>query len=296
MMDLRHLRYFVCVAEEAHFGRAAKRLGISQPPLSQQIRSLEMQLDAQLFERTSRRVALTEAGRMFLPEARATLAQAERAERTARMAQSGHIGHLALGFTSSGPFVPQVADALHQFRANFPQVELTLRELGRDEQVDAIARHYLDIGIVRSFEPPIVPEGLISAVLMEEEMFVAVRKDHRLNSADKSVTICDLEHEPLVLYSSAIGAGFNEYFFALCGQSGFRPNIVQEAGSLATLLGLVSAGFGATILAKSLTRLRIDNLVYLPFSDPLKSRLWLINRIDPSAACSAFRERLLAEA
>ena len=293
-MDLRHLRYFVCVAEEGHFGRAAKRLGISQPPLSQQIRSLEDQLGVQLFERTSRRVSLTEAGTLFLPEARLTLVQAERAVRTAQLAQSGQIGSLAFGFTASAPFIPQVAEALRGFRADFPEVELTFQELGREEQVEAIIRQKLDVGIVRCFEPPALPNGLNSSALAEEEMFIAVRKDHRLNRSDKIAAISDLENEPLVLYASAVGIGFNQYLTSLCAKSGFRPNIVQETGSLATLLGLIAAGFGSTILAKSLTRLKVDNLAYLPLSGTVMSRLWLIHRDDLSMAARAFRERILS--
>ncbi|HUD93053.1 LysR substrate-binding domain-containing protein [Sphingobium sp.] len=293
-MDLRHLRYFLCVAEEMHFGRAALRLGISQPPLSQQIRALEEELGVTLFERTSRRVALTEVGRLFVPEARATLVQAERAAQTARLAQMGQIGHLSLGFTASGPFVPRVASALYKFRQSFPHVELALLELGRDEQIGAVERRQLDVAIVRCFAPPFLPEGLVSLPLIEEEMCLAIRQDHYLAQQDGNPTIEDLKDEPLVLYGSVIGAGFNEHFFALCEQAGFRPTIAQEAGSLATLLGLVAAGFGATILAQSLTRLHVDNLAYRPFATPVSSSLWLIHREDLSPTSQSFKETILA--
>ncbi|MCI4591873.1 LysR substrate-binding domain-containing protein [Sphingobium sp. BYY-5] len=293
-MDLRHLRYFLCVAEEMHFGRAALRLGISQPPLSQQIRALEEELGVQLFERTSRRVALTEVGRLFVPEAKATLVQAERAAQTARLAQMGQIGHLSLGFTASGPFVPRVAGALHTFRQSFPNVELTLLELGRDEQIDAVERRQLDVAIVRGFDQPYLPDGLISVPLIEEEMFLAIRQDHRLAQQSGNPSIEDLKGEPMVLYSAIIGAGFNEHFFALCETAGFRPIIAQEAGSLATLLGLVAAGFGATILAQSLTRLHIDNLAYRSLATPVISRLWLVHRHDLSPTSLMFKQRILA--
>jgi DNA-binding transcriptional LysR family regulator len=293
-MDLRHLRYFLCVAEEMHFGRAALRLGISQPPLSQQIRALEEELGVQLFERTSRRVSLTDVGRLFVPEARATLAQAERAAQTARLAQMGQIGQLSLGFTASGPFVPRVARALYTFRQSFPNVELTLLEMGRDGQIDAVERRQLDVAIVRCFDRPFVTEGLVSMPLIEEEMFLAIRQDHRLAQQAEDPSIEDLKDEPLVLYSAVIGAGFNEHFFDLCEQAGFRPNIAQEAGSLATLLGLVAAGFGATILAQSLTRLHVDNLAYRSLATPVVSRLWLVHRDDLSPTSQAFKATILA--
>ncbi|SEJ28315.1 transcriptional regulator, LysR family [Sphingobium sp. AP50] len=292
-MDLRHLRYFLCVSEEMHFGRAAQRLGISQPPLSQQIRALEEELGVRLFERTSRRVTLTEVGRMFAPEARATLDCAEQAIRTARLAQQGAIGRLAIGFTASGPFVPRVARALYDFRQGHPEVELTLRELSRDEQIEEVERRRLDIGIIRCFDLPALPEGLTAMKLTEEDMLLAVRQDHRFATEGNDPAIIDLEGEPMVFYSATNGAGFNEHFFALCREAGFEPNVVQEAGSLATLLGLVAAGFGATILAHSLTRLHVDNLVYRPLAAPVTSRLWLIHRDGLSPTSQAFRDIIL---
>lgn len=236
-MDLRHLRYFLCVAEETHFGRAAIRLGISQPPLSQQIRALEEELGVKLFERTSRRVRLTRAGAMFEPEARRTLAQADRAAQVARLAQQGEIGHLSLGFTTSGPFVPRIASALYRFRLDYPQVKLSLRELGRDEQIAGVRNRDLDIGIVRDFGPPKLPAGMASASLLTEDMVLTVRADHPLALREAPPTIADLADEPLVLYGAANGAGFNEHFYALCEAAGFVPRIGLEARSLATLLG-----------------------------------------------------------
>ncbi|WP_298400286.1 LysR substrate-binding domain-containing protein [Sphingobium sp.] len=292
-MDLRHLRYFLCVAEEMHFGRAARRLGISQPPLSQQIRALEEELGVRLFERTSRRVTLTDVGRLFAPEARAALDRADRAMHVARQAQSGEIGRLAIGFTASGPFVPRVARALYAFRQSRPGVELALREESRDEQIDALERHRLDIGIIRGFDPPALPDGLVALTLAEEEMLLAIREDHPFASRDDALDIADLDGEAMVFYNAVNGAGFNEHFFALCSQAGFAPNIVQEAGSLATLLGLVAAGFGATVLAHSLTRLHVDTLVYRQLTPPVMSRLWLIHRTEASPTTLAFRRTIL---
>jgi DNA-binding transcriptional LysR family regulator len=294
-MDLRHLRYFVCVAEEMHFGRAAQRLGISQPPLSQQIRALEEELGTQLFERTSRRVRLTETGRLFLPEAQQALAQVERAVEIARMSQRGELGRLRLGFTASGPFVPRISDALHAFRQEHPHVELTLQELGRDAQIEAIDQHQLDIGIVRAADPPVVPPGMHSRCVYKEEMLLTLREDHELALRDTPITIPDLADVPFVLYGASGGAGFNENFFSLCEEAGFAPRIAAEASSFATLLGLVAAGFGVTVLAQSLVRLHVESLVFRSISPPVPSRLWMIHKDPLPAVAAAFRDSLVGE-
>jgi len=231
-LDLRHLRYFLCVAEEMHFGRAAQRLGISQPPLSQQIRALEDELGTRLFDRTSRRVRLTEAGELFVPEARATLSQADHAIETARLAGRGELGRLRIGFTSSAPFVPLIASTLYRFREN-PLAD-------------------------RPDDP----------------------------------TVADLAAIPLVLYAPTLGAGFNEYFFGLCHEAGFEPQIAHEASSFATLLGLVAAGFGATILSRSLERLHLENVVYRRLATPVPSRLWLVHGLSLSPTAEAFRDTI----
>ncbi|WP_298670348.1 LysR substrate-binding domain-containing protein [uncultured Sphingomonas sp.] len=289
-MDLRHLRYFLCVAEEMHFGRAAQRLGISQPPLSQQIRALEDELGVRLFDRTSRRVRLTEAGELFVPEARQTLLQAERAIEIARLARRGELGRLRVGFTSSGPFVPLIASALYRFRESHRDVELTLRELGREEQMEELRRGALDIVLVRGAEPPPLPPDIVARCIIEEDMVVAMRAGHRLADCAADPTIADLAGVPLVLYAAPLGAGFNEHFFSLCRDAGFEPDIAHEASSFATLLGLVAAGFGATILARSLERLHLENVIYRSFVCPLASRLWLIHGAVLSPTAQAFRD------
>lgn len=288
-MDLRHLRYFLSVAEEMHFGRAAQRLGISQPPLSQQIRALEEELGVRLFERTSRRVRLTEAGRLFEPEARRTLEQAERAVQAARLAHRGEIGHLSLGFTASAPFVPRIADALYRFREAYPDVDLVLKEIGRDEQIAGLEDGALDIGITRGFGAPTLPTGLVAELLVEEDMVLAVREDHPLAIRSEPPTVMDLADQPLVLYGVTNGAGFNEHLYALCADAGFKPNVTLEANSLATLLGLVAAGFGATVLSRSLARLHVDTLVHLPFATAVKTSLWLVHKHELSPTARMFK-------
>nr|WP_295659189.1 LysR substrate-binding domain-containing protein [Polymorphobacter sp.] len=284
-MELRHFRYFVGVAEELHFGRAAERLGISQPPLSQQIRALEAELGVELFERTSRRVRLTEAGTAFLDEARKTLAQAEHAVATARRADRGEIGELTIGFITSAPLTPLVSTALFDFREAYPAVYLDLTEMPRAAQVERLIERRLDVGFIRGVEPPVLPPSLVATMVLEEDILVAMRTDHRLASLT-GLSIVDLFDEAFVLYESKLGSGFNEHLTQLCRQAGFEPRVVQEVGALSTLLGLVAAGFGITVLARSLAALHLDNLVYLPMNSPgAVSRLWLIHHREMSPVC-----------
>lgn len=281
------------MAEELHFGRAAHRLGISQPPLSQQIRALEDELGVRLFERTSRRVRLTDAGRLFEPEARKTLEQMDRAIKVAQRAQRGEVGLLNLGFTTSAPFVPRIASALYSFRQRYPDVELTLQELGRDKQIEEVRERRLDIGVLRDVETPALPAGMVSQCLLTEEVVLAMRDDHPLALRKDDPVITDLVEEPLVLYASLSGAGFNEYFVRLCERNGFVPTIAHEARGLATLLGLVAAGFGPTVIPRSMARIHVDNVVNRPFATPFTSSLWLVHNEELSTTAQAFRDTVL---
>lgn len=291
-MDLRHLRYFTCVAEEKHFGRAAHRLGISQPPLSHQIRALEEELGVRLFDRTSRRVRLTAAGELFLPQAQATLQQAELAMQTARLANSGEIGRLRLGFSTSVPFIPAVMDALSRFRRAHPRVKLELNELPRDEQIQGVERGMLEVGILRSLETPVLSEGIQSTVLQCEDLVLAMPHDHPLATRKADPVLADLEGEALIMYGTINGAGFNEHVIAECEKLGFRPDIAMEARSFATLIGLAAAGFGMTILTQSLVRLHLDTLAFRRLDVPFASRLHLIHANAPSPTTRAFREMM----
>jgi len=293
-MDLRHLRYFACVAEELHFGRAAQRLGMSQPPLSQQIRALEEELGVQLLERTSRRVRLTEAGRQFLPEARATLAQADLAARTARSAQRGDVGRLRLGFSTSVPFIPRVVDALSRFRQAYPQVSLKLDELTRDEQLSRLEQGLLDVAILRTFSKPDLPANMQSLRIQRDGVILAMRQDHALAQRTDALTLDDLRGEPLILFGAVNGAGFNERLIEQCRALGFAPNVAIETASFATLLGLTAAGLGITILSRSFMRLNVETLAFRPLDVPFTSELLMLHMDLPSAATSNFR-RMIAE-
>jgi len=289
IMELRHLRYFVRVAEELHFGRAAQRLGISQPPLSQQIRALEDELGLFLLDRTSRRVALTEAGKLFLVEARRTLEQADHAVQVARRAQRGELGELAIGFTASAPFAPAISRALFEFRQTYPQVHLTLSEMGRALQIEATLERRLDIGFLRGLELPALPGELVITALFVEPLLVAMRADHPLAQQDGPLGVSDIAPERLVIYERDPGAGFNEQVEMLWRRAGHELRIAQETRELSTLLGLVSAGLGISVVSRSLSALHTDNVVYRPLDDPSAlSRMWLIRHHSATTACRNF--------
>jgi DNA-binding transcriptional LysR family regulator len=278
-MELRHLRYFVCVADELHFGRAARRLGISQPPLSQQIRALEEELGLELFDRTSRRVELTDAGRIFLTEAQLTLEQATHAMSVARRVQSGEAGELSIGFAPSVPFVPVFASALVQFRQSYPAVLLTLAELNRDEQIAGVVDRRIDLGFIRGFEQPQLPKSLSTNQVIEESLVVVLHDQNPLALQNRPLRITDIADLPIVLYHQAMGAGFNDHLALLFKREGRPFRVAQDVTGLASLLGLVAAGVGVSVLAQSLAALRADHLVYRPLDEPdAITRLWLVRR------------------
>src|SRR5947209_7645511 len=186
-MELRHLRYFLAVAEEGHITRAAARLGIQQPPLSQQIHALERELEVQLFRRKPRGVELTSAGRALLDDARAILAQVEHARAATRRTARGEQGRIVVGFTSSAPFVPFVPRVIRAFRELYPLVALVLEETGTGEMVDALRNELIDAAFIRSPAPD--PAGIEVHPLLEEAMVVALPAGHALAAAPVSVPL-----------------------------------------------------------------------------------------------------------
>jgi DNA-binding transcriptional LysR family regulator len=264
-MELRHLRYFVAVAEELHFTRAAERLHIGQPPLSQQIQALEQELDVQLFERSKRRVRLTEAGRLFLEDARRILAMTEQAGANARRAQRGEVGELRIGFTFSTPFTPLFAKVINHYRRHFPSVTLTLREMGTLHQIEAIGQRTLDLGFVRPPEEA-VPATIGLSTLRVDRLVAVLPVDHPL-AAQASIAISELEHAPFVMYTKKSGTGVHPQIFRLCRAAGFVPHTAQEAGEASTIIGLVAAGCGISILPASFDSIQMEGVCYRPISD-----------------------------
>jgi len=263
-MELRHLRYFVAVAEAGHITRAAERLGIQQPPLSQQIRALEGELQVQLFRRKPRGVELTQAGRALLAEAQLILQQVEHAVGAARRTARGEAGRVGLGFTSSASFHPFVPRLIRQYREAHPLVALSLEESGTGELVDALRQERLDAALVRSPIGP-VPDITVHAVL-EEAMVAALPAGHALarHGGGKALALEALAAETFILYRRPLGPGLYDAIIAACQHAGFSPTIGQEAPRMLATLSLVAAGLGVSLVPDSMRRLRVHSVAYRP--------------------------------
>lgn len=256
MIDLRHLRYFVAVAEELHFGRAAARVHIAQPPLSQQIRRLEQELGVQLFHRTKRTVRLRPAGQVFLQHVLPLLNDLDRAVELARQAHSGQAGSLAIGFVSSAPYTV-LPDVLRAYRGAFPAVTLRLVQLNIATQLESLKRDRINIGVVR---PPIADPGIVTEVLLNEPLILALPVAHPLAALD-SIAPRLLENEPFVVVPKD-RAAFADLGLRFCREQGFEPKVVQEATEMHTVIGLVSAGIGLAIVPESMRSLQIPGVVF----------------------------------
>jgi DNA-binding transcriptional LysR family regulator len=260
-MQLRQLLYFVAVAEELHFARAAERLHMAQPPLSRQISALERELGVTLFRRSKRRVELTDAGTLFLSEARRTIEQADHAAVVARRAGRGEVGRLEIAFSSSVPFTPLFPRLMKEFHNAYPELELTLGEMTTREQLDALADGRLDIGFVR---PPILyprPRSVALRTLLREPFLVAFYRGHALAHAPK-LTLEALAQERFVMYPANYGTGFYDQITKLCRNAGFEPIVSQEAKQITAILSLVSAGVGITLIPASMKNVATNDIVY----------------------------------
>lgn len=264
-MDLRHLRYFLAVAEELHFTRAAERLHIAQPPLSQQIHALEEELGVVLFERNRRRVALTEAGKRFLVGVRTVLAETERMVDETRRTARGEIGELRVGYSASLPFTSLLPRVLHDYRQQHPEVELTLSSLFSAEQYDALLAERLDIGLLR-FSGLDVPAGIALHEISRDVLRVVIHESHPL-ARQSQIALAQLKDEGFITYPHDVGARFNVHERQLCLAAGFEPKVVQETREATTQIGLVAAGFGVALLPAPLECVHIDGVRYVPLSD-----------------------------
>jgi DNA-binding transcriptional LysR family regulator len=258
-MELRHLRYFTITAEELHFGRAAKRLQMTQPALSKQIHSLESELDVLLFTRTKRTVQLTAAGQVFLEQAQQLLRQADRAVQFARRAARGELGTLRLGFTTTATQTV-LPSLVREFRDRYPDVELILQELSTEAQVQALNQHQIDLAFLH---PPIDQRGLSLHEIWAEPFVVVLPKQHRLVHQE-SVHPKELAEEVFILHPRQEGPMLYHQCLELCQQLGFEPAIAQEAVSHTTRICLVAAGQGVTFIPKSVQALVGTEVVCKP--------------------------------
>lgn len=261
-MELRHLRYFVAVADEGHVTRAAEKLGIQQPPLSQQIRALETELDVQLFRRKPRGVELTDAGALFLVDARLILEQVEHARAATQRTARGEQGRIVAGFTSSAPFHPLVPRIIRSFRELTPLVSMHLEERGTGGLVDGLRNETLDAAFIRS--PVADTEGITVHPLIEEEMVVALHAGHSLATEkdERPIALKALASEPFILYRRSVGPGLYDGIIAACSRAGFTPDVAQEAPRITSTLNLVAAGLGVSLVPDSLRRLQMDGIAY----------------------------------
>jgi DNA-binding transcriptional LysR family regulator len=286
-IELRHLRYFVAVAEELHFGRAAERLGIAQPPLSQQIQRLEALIDAPLFYRTSRSVELTDAGRTLLDGARRTLAQAEEAVTATQRTARGETGTLTVAYAASVMFL-SLPRLIHAFRARYPSVHLELRELPTGPQIAALHAGEIDIGFVRQ---PGREKGLTIETVMTEPLLIALHRHHPL-ADDAVVPLAALARDSFVLFPKDIAPGLYAQVFAVCKEAGFTPRVTQESRELYTTVSLVEAGLGVSIVPASVRKMGWPDVVYKTIASPLaESKIGMAWRADDRRTVThAFRE------
>lgn len=296
-MDLRHLRYFQAVAEEGHITRAAARLGIQQPPLSQQIKALEEELEVQLFRRLPRGVELTDAGEALLSDARRILADVEAALARVRRTARGEQGRITIGFTSSAPFHPFVPRVLSTFRKANPQVSVALEEGGTAEMVADLQAERLDAAFIRSAVPD--HAGIAVFELFEEPMVAALPRGHRLargrgrgpGQGRPPLALSDLAGEPVILYRRASGPGLFDAIIGAFHAAGAAPNVAQEAPRITATLNLVAAGLGVTLVPQSLSAMRFEGVAYRPLAEAprLAAPIRLACRInDHSAAARRF--------
>jgi DNA-binding transcriptional LysR family regulator len=287
-MELRQLRYFTVLAEELHFGRAARKLALTQPPLSQAIQNLERELGVRLLERTRRSVALTHAGRAFLDEARQTLARADRATDAARSAARGEVGRLAVGFLANTAYtlLPLV---LRDFRASFPGVALDLRELTIPQQLEALRRGDIDVGLLR---PPVADADLVADTILEEPFVLALPAAHPLGELGR-VPAKRLAREPFVLFPRTPGFVFRDLVLEFCLRAGgFSPRVAQEVNQTHAVIGLVSAGIGVALVPASAQKIGLAGVVYRPLREatPLARVAIARRRADGSPTVAAFLE------
>ncbi|MEG4044078.1 LysR family transcriptional regulator [Microcoleus sp. Pol17_C1] len=285
-MELRHLRYFIAVAEELNFTRAAEKLHIAQPPLSQQIQHLEAELGFQLFQRTKRTVHLTAAGQVFFEEAGKILQQVDRAIQLGRQTSRGELGQLTIGFVSSAAHnvVPAILQA---FRTRCPAVKLELHELTTNEQLQRLRFGQIDIGFVR---PPVEEDGINSEIVFREPLIVALPKTHP--AADRThLELRELSTEPFILFPRSQAPGLYDAIVSLCQQAGFSPIAAQEAIQMQTIVSLVAAEMGVAIVPASMQNFQRSGVVYkaLPESTSIVA-IALIWRSEPTAAVQQFLE------
>lgn len=281
-IELRHLRYFLAVAQERNVTRAAARLGISQPPLSQQIKELEREVGAPLFHRTPQGVVLTEAGRVFQEEARSLVDGAERARAAALRAARGETGQLRVGFTGSAAFNPVVATMIRNYRRAWPRVRLTLEEANTTRLVEGLNQRALDAAFIRP--GPSALQGCHLRRFDDEAMTVVLPASHRLARRGR-LPLAALADEPFVLFPRAVGLSLYDAVLTACREAGFEPQLSQEAPQISSVVNLVAAELGVSVVPASIAQVAVRGVRYVDIdgAGPV-ARLALATRQDDDRA------------
>jgi len=276
-LELRHYRYFVALAEELHFGRAAERLGISQPALSQQFRWIEQQAGAPLLARDKRRLALTEVGRVFHEEAAGILRQVRQAELATASASRGDVGSVSIGYVASAALSGLLPGLVHRFRQEHPAVVMAMRETDVPAQLEAVARGELDIGFVR-LPLRALPEGVALFDIDAEPVVVALHATHALARRAR-VDVALLRDETFICTHTEHGTGFYAITQAICGHAGFQPRVEALSRQMATIISMVAAGFGVAFVPASMRAFAPPDVVFKPLArNDVLSHLAVIHR------------------
>ncbi len=282
-MELRQLRYFVAIAEEGSFSRAAVRLHVSQPPLSTQIRSLEDELGAPLLARSNRGVSLTASGRVFYEEVRAILARLESARARALQADRGDVGMLSVGFVSIADY-GILPPALKSFRAQFPLVEVQLHELTTDAQIRELRAARLDLGFGLA---PVAEPDLEFTSILREALVLAAPSDHPAGAGD-AIDLRSLSKASFIVPPRDIAPGLYDLTISRCRSAGFAPRIVQNARQMQTVIGLVSCGMGLALVPSSVRNLKRTGVRYLQLRGrPSRIELGILRRRESDNALGA---------
>jgi DNA-binding transcriptional LysR family regulator len=265
-IELRHLRYFLAVAETLHFSKAAQRLGIAQPPLSQQIKRLEHLVGHRLFDRTTRGVKLTLAGQLLADRARSTLEKVHDDLEQVRRLGRGEEGTLTVGFSGSVMFT-DLPNAIESYRRRYPKVELRLRELTTHAQIPALLEGTLDLAFMRDGD---TTEGIELSTVLKEPYVAVLPQIHPL-ARKRSLRVGDLRNEPFIFFARRMGPLAFDRTMACCERSGFRPNIVQEAPQWPTLVRLVAAGLGVSLAPACVANVTMAGAVYRDVHAPCRT-------------------------
>jgi DNA-binding transcriptional LysR family regulator len=290
-IELRHLRYFIATAEELNFGRAAEKLGIAQPGLSQQIKALEDIVGTPLFDRTRRSVQLTLAGELFANEARKTIAQAEMALMAARQAGRGEVGRIAVGYVGSAAYTGMLTSILNEFRAAYPDVELQISEMEMLRQLDQISEGKLDIGFIR---PPVkLPVGITCVQVLQERLLLAVPATHSLAGRER-VPLSAFNGDIFITPRHPPNVSFHKYTTQACQAAGFFPRLGPQGRDFVTITSMVSIGLGVALVPQSVKCIQLPSIRFKQVAGkPIFAELAVaFRRSEPSPAARAFAQHV----